>query len=178
MGFPILINGKSSDLHIICREDLIMDLSQFELFEKAAVGRTARNMRVSLNDRGTFSLNQKAFDGLNSPAAVELLYDKTTGVIAVRPCSPELKHSYPVKKQGNNKSYLIRSLAFLGYYNLQIIRTVLFDEPKVESGVLFLNTRTAVQIPERMTKKSVANTTVTETNAPTLIGIPMGNSGG
>ena len=128
-------------------------ITQFELFEKLSTERIAKSMRISLNDRGTFSLNQKAFDDLGKPEAVELYYDKVNKLIAMRGCSPELKHASSVRQQGQTKSYLVRAMAFSTHYNINVKGTIVFSEPTIDDGMLVLAIATAVQVPPRKIKQ-------------------------
>jgi hypothetical protein len=131
-------------------------IKQFELFERMSAGRQSNVMRVSLNQRGTFSLNQKAFDDLGKPDAVELFFDKINKLIGMRPCSPQLKHAYPARRQGKNRSYLVRAMSFCNYYNIKIVGTVIFTEPEVEDGMLILALANATQVAQRKAKKKSA----------------------
>lgn len=114
-------------------------IKQWELFEKVSAGRVARNMRVSLNERGSISLNQKAFDELKEPVEAELYFDKINKLIGIKPVLEHTAYSYPVRKQGENRSYIIRAMSFLTYYNIKITGTVLFISPTVEDGMLVLD---------------------------------------
>jgi hypothetical protein len=121
-------------------------MKQWELFEKIPVGRTARIMRVSVNERGIFSLNQKAFDELDQAEYVELYFDKINKLIGVKPVKADSKFAYAVKQNGKAKSYLVRALAFLSYYNIKITGTMLFPEPILEDGMLVLDMTTATPV--------------------------------
>lgn len=118
-------------------------MKQWELFEKIPAGRTARVMRVSLNQRGIFSFNQKALDALDEPEAVELYFDKINKLIGVKPSKLDSKYSYPVKQQGTAKSWVVRASAFLTYYNIKITGTMMFPSPTMEDGMLVLDMTTA-----------------------------------
>lgn len=124
-------------------------ITQFELFKKVSVGRISRSMRVSLNKRGIFSLNQKAFDDLKQPEAVELYFDKVNNLIGIQPCAPDAEYAYAVKQQGKHKSWLIRALAFLTFYKISVTGTILFTDPKLNENngmvILPLDTATAIK---------------------------------
>lgn len=127
-------------------------LKQWELFEKIPSGRTARNMRVSLNERGAFALNRKVLDKLGGPAFVELYFDKVNGLIGMKPVSNETKFAYPVRRQGKANSWLVRALAFLTHYNIKVKGTYLFAEPTIEDGMLVVDITKASQISARKSK--------------------------
>src|SRR5436190_3292000 len=124
-------------------------IKQWELFERVPTGRVARNLRVSLNQRGGFALNQKAFDDLGEPKAVELFFDKINKLVGMRPCDPDLKHAYSVKAQGNSKSYLVRAQAFCTFYGIEVTGTMLFVGPTIEENMLVLDLKTATPVASR-----------------------------
>jgi len=111
---------------------------QWEEFTQKANYR-AEKLRISLNSRGQFMLNQKAVDSLGSPEAVVFLYDRTSRNIGIKPSRPEVEHSYELKKQGNSQSYSIRAKSFCSYYDIDIGDTVVFNEVEVEDDLIVLN---------------------------------------
>lgn len=126
---------------------------QFELFEKMPTTRTSTSIRVSLNPRGSFTLNRKAFEALNEPETVELYFDKTSRLVGMKACSPELRHAYPVKKQGTSNSWLVRGRAFCNYYNIRIPITVVFDDIEVEDGMVILDLQKVRETDQRKPRK-------------------------
>jgi hypothetical protein len=119
-------------------------MKQWELFEKIPAGRTARSMRVSLNQRGIFSLNKKVFAELDQPEAVELYFDKINKLIGIKPSKLDSKYSYPVKQAGAANSWVVRASAFLTYYNIKITGTMMFPSPTMEDGMVVLDMASAV----------------------------------
>ena len=89
----------------------------FETFTRRATP-LAAEPRVAIQKRGTISLNRSAFEALGSPAAVELLFDKGEQVVGIRPVPPDVRHSYPLRKQPSSFSYLIAGQAFCNYYGI------------------------------------------------------------
>jgi len=135
-------------------------IKQWELFERVSVGRVARNLRVSLNERGGFALNNKAFEDLGEPQAVEMFFDKINKLVGMRPCVPDVKHAYTVKQQGKSKSYLIRAMAFCSFYGIQVTGTMLFVEPSIEDKMLVLDLKTAKPVAARKSKAKLGDSPV------------------
>lgn len=110
--------------------------------------------RVSLNVRGVFTLNQLAYDELGKPDAVELLYDKEAHLIGLKPSDRTIKYSYEVRRQGENKSYLIGARAFCSYYGIDLTSTRRFDEVTIIDGVMVLDTTKMTDILLRQKKNA------------------------
>jgi len=78
---------------------------------------------VTIQKRGTISLNRAAHELLGAPPAVELLFDVDEHVIGFRPVDPGVHHAYPVRKQPSSFSYLVAGQAFAKYYGIPIGET-------------------------------------------------------
>lgn len=91
----------------------------FEVFRKRSKPKSSVPT-VTIQKRGTFSLNQQAFDALRGAEAVELLYDRHQKVIGMRPANAETQYAYPVRRQANGATWLIAGLAFCEYYNIPL----------------------------------------------------------
>jgi hypothetical protein len=128
--------------------------------------RSATVMRASLNFRGVLTLNQVSFDALLQPKAVELMFDPDEGLIGLKPTSPEVRHAYPVRKQGANKSYLIGAKAFCNFYGIGLSETVAFDEIKIQDGIMVLDLGKVTVVPtrQRQSKASAIQQTLTDPN--------------
>src|SRR5438046_2819344 len=73
---------------------------------------------VTVQLRGDFGLNKEAYDAMEQPAAVELLFADKSRRIAFRPTHVDSPHSYPVRKQGRVDSYAVSGKAFLRYHGI------------------------------------------------------------
>jgi len=71
--------------------------------------------RISITRTGVFSINRAAFEMLDGPAFVTLLYDQRGRAIAFRKATKSDPNAYPVRKQRNSASYLVSGKAFLQY---------------------------------------------------------------
>jgi hypothetical protein len=75
---------------------------------------------VTIQKRGTFSLNRAAQVALGEPEAVEFLYDADEKIIGLRPVSASSQHAYPLRSQSHKEigPYLVAGTAFTRYFNI------------------------------------------------------------
>jgi hypothetical protein len=74
---------------------------------------------VTIQKRGTISMNRAAYVALDSPDTVELLYDLADRVVGLRAVDHLVEHAYPVRSVGaDGSSYLIAGTAFTKYYGI------------------------------------------------------------
>ncbi len=133
-------------------------IRQFEEFTQTAGSRRSNVIRISLNSRGDFSLNQLAIEALQNSEKVVLLFDKINGLIGMRPAQLDVKHALNIKKQGEANSYLIRARSFCVHFNLKPTTTMVFDDIEIEDGVLILDLKKATEVAARSPRtKSVNN---------------------
>ena len=94
-------------------------MPNFEVFKKRMVP-YAKQPYVTLQKRGILSFNKSAYAALGSPEAVELLYDRDSRVIGVRPIDARAEHAYPIRSAltKSGSSYLVSGTAFVQYYGI------------------------------------------------------------
>ncbi len=109
----------------------------------------AEMIRVSLNGRGHFLLNQKAVDELGSPEAVVLLFDRTDRFIGIKASTPDIEHSYELKRQGSSQNYLIRAKSFCSYYAISVGDTIVFNDAQLEDGMIVLDLGNTTEVVRR-----------------------------
>ena len=144
---------------------------QFEVFTGRFKPVSSKVMRVTLNKRGAFSLNHATYDALGQPSYVEMLYDRADRVIGLRPVPEATKHAYPVRKQGNAKSYLVGATAFCRNYELDTVDGVIeFFEPKIEDGILILELRGSLVVAPRAPRRGE---NVTEKDREKSLALPL-----
>ena len=134
----------------------------FERFDKRGA-RLVKTPELTIQAKGTMSMNAAALNLIGDPEAIEFLYDPDAKVIGIRPVIPEDSHAYPIRGVGGkpNKSpnsYIIAGTAFLKFYEIP------FGEPirrevKAVDGVLIvdLNDPGRVVTSNRSRPKSVAS---------------------
>ena len=97
------------------------DLSGFEMFTKRMVP-LGKSPYVTIQKRGLLSFNKAAHVALGEPAAVELLYNRTDRIIAVRGVDDDVPHAYKFRHIGGQKSdpttFIVGATAFVNHYNI------------------------------------------------------------
>ena len=75
---------------------------------------------VTLQREGRLiSMNQKAYQLLQSPASVELSYDPDEKLIGIRAIKPTDERGYAIRKQGhNNTGYEVAAQAFTRHWDI------------------------------------------------------------
>jgi hypothetical protein len=127
----------------------------FEEFTLRNSPASSKVMRVSLHQKGRFSMNEAAFDALGKPEAIALLYDKGRKAIGFKAVEPELRHAYTVRKQKKSKSYLVGSIAFCQHYGIDASKTRAF-EPVLDNGILVLELDKAIDVAPRAPRNGKA----------------------
>jgi len=92
-------------------------MDDFEVFDRYH-SRSVKDLFVTIQRRGNFSLNRAAFQAMGGPQAVELLFNRAKRLIAFRPTDPGNAHAVPVRKQGQSESYLVAGLTFTKEYDI------------------------------------------------------------
>jgi hypothetical protein len=90
----------------------------FTVFDRRSVPVTAIPL-ISLQVRGNFSLNHKAYQELGEPETVELLYDQGRQIIGFRSVDPSTRHAYPVKQTGRGRTYYVAGRAFCDFNGIE-----------------------------------------------------------
>ena len=97
-------------------------------------------MRVTINYKGAIILNRIAFQDLGRPLAVELRFDKTYGIIGIKPTRPDAHNAFPVKQAVKGNAYRINAGPFCLHFDVRVEKTTLFLEPFINpEGILILN---------------------------------------
>jgi hypothetical protein len=89
---------------------------------------------VTIHRRGTISVNRSAFDGLGSPDAVELLFDRERSVVGLRPIDSHADNAYQVR-HGPNGPWVVSAMAFTKFYDIDTSTTSRWPAT-IEDGVL------------------------------------------
>ena len=82
---------------------------------------------MTLNHRYVFYLNKAAFDVLDRPAAVELLYDGNRRIIGLKPTDARMKNAFLLKQHTVGNYRKINASAFCKHFRLRVEGTNLFD---------------------------------------------------
>lgn len=90
----------------------------FEIFQRQRPP-VSPDPAITIQKRGTLSLNAAAYGALDSPEAIELLYDRDERLVGLRKIDPSAAHAYVVRPLGRGGSnWLISGRSFTGYYGI------------------------------------------------------------
>jgi len=104
-------------------------------------------VRVTLNPKGMFLLNQKAYEAMNTPGAVVLLFDENNNVAGLKPTDPRRKNAFPVKPKDKYNNRMIHASPFCRHFKIKTDRTVLFNDVDLDDeGVLVLELKKTTAI--------------------------------
>ena len=104
-------------------------------------GRFRRDgVRVTMTPRGVIYINEKAWNELRRPEAVEMMFDKTRRMIGLQAASPDVPEAFPVKPKIGTSGKIISASAFCTHFLIKVMRTALFNEVEVDAdGVMSLS---------------------------------------
>jgi hypothetical protein len=90
----------------------------FETFRRQRAP-TTRDPAVTIQKRGTLSLNLPAYAALGQPEAIELLFDRGQRLMGLRGVDPSADSAYVVRPLGRgNSTWLVSGKAFMNYYGI------------------------------------------------------------
>ncbi|MEU7937830.1 hypothetical protein [Microbispora bryophytorum] len=94
-------------------------MPNFETFTKRMVP-LVKQPFITIQKRGTMSLNAAAYTALGEPEAVELLYDPAERIMGFRAVAKESEHAYPLRAQAGKSigPYIVSGTAFTKYYGI------------------------------------------------------------
>ncbi len=109
----------------------------FEVFDKRMTP-LAKAPSVTIQKRGIFSINRAAHRLIGEPETVELLYDRDSRIIAMRPSS-EL-HAYTIRPQTSKEAgqVILSATAFTQYFDIDTSVSRRYT-PYEEEGMLCIN---------------------------------------
>ena len=100
-----------------------------------------------MNPKGTILLNHKAVKLLGSPEGVHLFFDHRKSLIGIKPAGTRENAVFPLKPSPKNRHRLIRACSFCRHYNIDVERTIQFNNPELNpEGMLILNLQTITEI--------------------------------
>lgn len=89
----------------------------FETFKRQRAPVT-QEPAITIQKRGTLSGNRPAYEALDSPEAVELLFDRDERLIGIRKADPSTEHAYVVRPLGKGSTWMVSGTAFVAYYGI------------------------------------------------------------
>ena len=110
---------------------------------------------VTIQRKGTISLNRAAFEALGRPEAVKLLYDQDERMIGLRPAEIGANGAYQVRPQASS-NWLVAGTAFSGFLGLDTAVAKRYDAEMID-GVLAVDLkRPSVEVTSPRAKHPVA----------------------
>jgi len=140
----------------------------FEVFDKRQSS-LAKAPTVTIQKRGLMSLNRAAYNMINAPATVELLYYRDANIVGIRAASEDMPHAYSVRSQGDRATgpAIVAGTAFCQFYGIDTTISRRWT-PAVTEGILCVDLSTpGAEIIGNRTPRSVKNVTATATTAAT-----------
>ncbi len=121
-------------------------MSGFEIFTKrmAPLGKTPG---VTIQKRGTITINRAAYALLGEPKAVELLFDRDKHLVGLRPVDKTAQHAYSLRTQGSGDTgpMVVAGTAFTNYYKIDTSVSRRWI-PALENDILVLDLDKGVEI--------------------------------
>lgn len=99
-------------------------------------------------------MNRIAHAAFGAPESVTLLFDKTNGVIGLKPAKPETPNAFPVKDKGG-LNLIIHGKPFLRHYAIETNRTLTFNGVEADEGILLLDLATVTNVSKKRAAKEV-----------------------
>jgi hypothetical protein len=114
-------------------------MANFQTFHRSMLT-LSRDPTISVHKARLLSLNGSAFVELGRPDAVDLLFDKDTRTIGLRPTEVSSPGCAFVRRaaQGPNGPFLISAMAFLRYHGIAVSQTLRWPARLVD-GLLCIN---------------------------------------
>lgn len=122
-------------------------MPNFESFSRRTAPSTSVP-HVTIQKRGTLSLDRSAFEALDAPKAVELLFDRQARIVGLRPVSATDQDASHVRAASRSPRgpWVISAMAFTRFYDIDT-SVALRWEAYLEDGVLCVDlTREAVAV--------------------------------
>ncbi len=117
-------------------------------WEKFTAGPTVSSrdrIHVTLNRRGVFQFNRKAYEHIGSPKAVVLFFEKATSMIGISEAHPQLREAFPVKTDG--VCFRLHGRPFCRHFGIEIDGTEAFADPDLDNdGILQLSLRSTRRV--------------------------------
>ena len=113
-------------------------VSHWEEFPVGPNG-VGNELHVTLSRKGEILVGARAFEKLGNPEATVLFFDKVNSLIGLRPTHPRTANAYPFTVKKGCRYRLVRAAKFCRHHGIRVERTVAFNTPKIEKGMLVLD---------------------------------------
>lgn len=112
----------------------------FQVYEKGSAP-VSTTPSITIQRRGTMSLNRAAYELLEKPDGVELLWDGDRRAIALRPSALTNQNAYPVRSQSSHADkgpWMVAATLFTQFIGLDTTDAYRWT-PTLENGLLVID---------------------------------------
>ena len=92
-------------------------------------------------------ISRNAYEALQRPSHVVMLWDGKTNTIGIRPVPPRTVNAFQLYDSGRSGAYRFHALRFLVKYDIRLDYTIRFPTATIEDGVLLLELKYRVRSP-------------------------------
>ena len=117
----------------------------WEKFTEGPTVSSRDRVHVTLNGKGLFQFNRKAYEHLGSPKAAVLYFEKSTSMIGISSAHPQLREAFPFK--ASSSCFTLRARPFCRHFGIEIDGTEAFADPELDpQGILQLDLKTTRRV--------------------------------
>lgn len=117
-------------------------------WEKFTAGPTITSrdrVHVTLNGKGLFQFNRKAYELLGSPKAAVLFFERSTSTIGISPAHTQIREAFPFR--ASSSCFTVSGRPFCRHFGIDVEGTEAFADPELDpQGVLQLDLRTTRRV--------------------------------
>ena len=118
----------------------------WEEFDEPGTPKIAR-LHVSMSPTGNMLISRNAYEALQRPTHVVMLWDGETDTIGIRPVPPRTVNAFQLYDSGRSGAYRFHALRFMVKHDIRLQYTVRFPTATIEDGVLLLELKYRVRSP-------------------------------
>lgn len=119
---------------------------RWEEFDDPGAARIAK-LHVSMSPSGTMLLSRNAYEAMQRPTHVVMLWDAETDTIGIRPVPPSTVNAFQLYDSGRSGACRFHAMRFMVKYDIKLDYTVRFPTATMEDGVLLLELKYRVRSP-------------------------------
>lgn len=126
---------------------------KWEIFTEPGTPKIAK-LHVSMQPNGTIMLSRRAYEAMECPTHIEMLWEDETSTIGLRSVPERTVHAFQVYRMDSRGNQRFHAQRFMDKHDIQIEQTVRFPTAIVEDGVLLLELPYRVPSPRRVRRKN------------------------
>jgi hypothetical protein len=101
---------------------------------------------ASINYRSEIVINRQAFEALDKPEAVVMMFDEDESTIGLRPASAATINAYRLKPKGASGHRVVNARTLARKHDIRIDGTDRFRTAAIEDGILVLDLRNRMSV--------------------------------